>query len=74
MPEGGGTSQGEIPLIPNGDMLLHPRAQTDRSGLNGTATDPSGAVIQGVVVTAISEATGLRRETTTPTKSLNVRR
>ena len=28
-------------------------------------TDPSGAVIQGVVVTAISEATGLRRETIT---------
>jgi len=40
-------------------------AQTDRSGLNGTVTDPSGAVIQGVAVTAISEATGLRRETTT---------
>jgi len=40
-------------------------AQTDRSALNGTVTDPSGAVIQGVVVTAISEATGLRRETTT---------
>ncbi len=40
-------------------------AQTDRSALNGTVTDSSGAVIQGVVVTAISEATGLRRETAT---------
>ena len=33
--------------------------------ITGTVTDPSGAVIQGVVVTATSEATGLRRETTT---------
>src|SRR6266436_5185979 len=40
-------------------------AQTDRSSLNGTVTNPSGAVIQGVVVTAVSESTGLRRETTT---------
>src|SRR5713226_4547742 len=50
-----------IPLLYS--FTLH--AQTDRSALNGTVTDPSGAVIQGVVVTAISEATGLRRETTT---------
>src|SRR5437879_2743530 len=50
-----------IPLLYS--FTLH--AQTDRSALNGTVTDPSGAIIQGVVVTAISEATGLRRETTT---------
>ena len=50
-----------IPLLYS--STLH--AQTDRSALNGTVTDPSGAIIQGVVVTAISEATGLRRETTT---------
>src|SRR5712692_7964843 len=46
-------------------ICLSLSAQTDRSSLNGTVTDPSGAVIQGVVVTAISETTGLRRETTT---------
>src|SRR5262249_18026236 len=40
-------------------------AQTDRSALNGTVTDPSGAVIQGVIITAISKTTRLRRETTT---------
>src|SRR5205823_1763640 len=40
-------------------------AQTDRSSINGTVSDPSGAVIQGVVVTAVSESTGLRRETRT---------
>ena len=50
-----------IPLLYS--FTVH--AQTDRSALNGTVTDPSGAVIQGVVVTAISEETGLRRLTTT---------
>ena len=37
-------------------------AQTDRSSLNGTVTDPTGAVIPNVVVKAVSESTGLRRE------------
>ena len=35
-----------IPLLYS--STLH--AQTDRSALNGTVTDPSGAIIQGVVV------------------------
>jgi len=37
-------------------------AQADRSGLNGTMTDPSGRVLPGVQVLALQNATGLRRE------------
>ena len=37
-------------------------AQTDRSGLNGTVTDPSGRVLTDVQVLALQNATGLRRE------------
>ena len=40
-------------------------AQTDRSSLNGTVTDPTGAVVPNVVVKADSESTGLRRDTRT---------
>jgi len=36
--------------------------QADRSGLNGTMTDPSGRVLPGVQVLALQNATGLRRE------------
>jgi len=43
-------------------------AQVDRSGLNGTVTDPSGRVLPQVHVTAVHSATGLRRETTTSPK------
>ena len=37
-------------------------AQADRSGLNGTITDPSGRVLPDVQVLALEDATGLRRE------------
>src|SRR5947207_1890135 len=40
-------------------------AQTDRSSLNGTVTDPTGAVVPNVVVKADSQSTGLRRDTRT---------
>jgi hypothetical protein len=39
-------------------------AQIDRTGLNGTVSDPSGRVLQQARVTAVQNATGLRRETT----------
>src|SRR5215831_7713885 len=40
-------------------------AQVDRADLNGTVTDPSGAVIVGAKVDAISVATGKEREVLT---------
>ena len=39
-------------------------AQVDRAGLNGTVTDPTGRVLPQTHVTAVQDATGLRRETT----------
>ncbi len=39
-------------------------AQVDRAGLNGTVTDPSGRVLPQTHITAVQDATGLRRETT----------
>jgi hypothetical protein len=39
--------------------------QVDRSGLNGTVTDPSGRFLPQAHVTAVHNATGLQRETTT---------
>ncbi len=39
-------------------------AQVDRAGLNGTVTDSSGRVLPQTRVTAVHNATGLRRETT----------
>ncbi|HTC96008.1 MAG TPA: carboxypeptidase regulatory-like domain-containing protein [Terriglobales bacterium] len=45
-------------------LLLTPlaQAQVDRAGLNGTITDPSGRILPKVHVTALLDATGLRRE------------
>ena len=40
-------------------------AQTDRAAINGTVTDPSGAVVPDARIEAESSSTGLRRETTT---------
>jgi len=40
-------------------------AQIDRASLNGTVTDPSGAVIPGVRVRAVSTETGTGREVVT---------
>src|ERR1700744_1078532 len=39
-------------------------AQVDRAGLNGTVTDSSGRVLPRTHVSAVHNATGLRRETT----------
>ena len=38
-------------------------AQVDRAGLNGTVTDPSRRVLPQTHITAVHNATGLRRET-----------
>ena len=38
-------------------------AQVDRAGLNGTVTDASGGVLPQARITAVHNATGLRRET-----------
>ncbi len=43
-------------------------AQVDRATLNGTVTDPSGAVIQDVKVELVSTTTGSQRETVTGPK------
>ncbi len=40
-------------------------AQLDRSGLNGTVTDPTGRGLAGAQVLAVQDATGLRRTTLT---------
>ena len=40
-------------------------AQVDRSGLNGTVTDPAGSVVPGVHVVVTMPDTGLVRETYT---------
>ena len=40
-------------------------AQVDHSSLNGTVTDASRSIVPGARVTAVSSATGFRRETTT---------
>src|SRR6266567_4837099 len=50
-----------IPLLYS--FTLH--AQTDRSALNGTVTDQTGAVVQQVTVQAKSTSTGWVRETVT---------
>src|ERR1700757_2852017 len=39
-------------------------AQTDRAGLSGTVTDPSGRVLPQTNVTAVQASTGLQRKTT----------
>src|SRR4029077_7396002 len=41
------------------------RAQVDRATLSGTVTDPSGAIVSGAKIEAVSITTGLHRETTT---------
>lgn len=45
-------------------VLYWSPAQVDRSGLSGTVTDPSGRMLPGVHITAVQDATGLRREAT----------
>src|ERR1035441_7231469 len=46
-------------------LALPLAAQVDYASLNGTVTDPSGAVVQGARVAAVSSVTSFRRETTT---------
>ena len=42
-------------------------AQTDRTGLTGTVTDPSGRVLPNVQILALQDVTGFRREASTAT-------
>ncbi len=42
-------------------------SQTQLATVSGTITDPSGAVVSGVVVTIVSQGTGLKRSTPTDT-------
>ncbi|HEY8410127.1 MAG TPA: TonB-dependent receptor, partial [Pyrinomonadaceae bacterium] len=46
--------------------------QAARGTLNGTVTDPNGAVVAGVKITATLEAAGIRRETVTNDQGLYV--
>jgi len=46
-------------------LSLAPVAQLPTSTLNGTVTDPQGAVVAGAKVAIINAATGVSRETTT---------
>jgi hypothetical protein len=46
-------------------LALPLSAQVDYASLNGTVTDATKSVVQGARVTAVSAATGFRRETTT---------
>src|SRR5215467_743433 len=41
------------------------RGQTFRGAINGTVTDPSGAIVPGATVTARDKATGLEHATVT---------
>jgi outer membrane receptor protein involved in Fe transport len=54
-----------IPFLVLIGLALPLAAQVDYASLNGTVTDPSGALVQGARVAAVSSATGFRRETTT---------
>jgi Carboxypeptidase regulatory-like domain/TonB dependent receptor len=48
-------------------------AQQDRTGLNGTVTDPSGRALPDVHVIVLQDATGLQRETvTTPSGTFDL--
>jgi Carboxypeptidase regulatory-like domain len=48
-------------------------AQVDRAGLNGTVTDSSGRVVPQAHITAVHNATGLRREaTSSPTGTYDI--
>ena len=42
-------------------------SQTQLATVSGTITDPSGAVVSGVVVTIVSQGTGLKRSAPTDT-------
>ena len=46
--------------------------QAARATLTGTVTDPNGAVIAGVKITATTESAGIRRETVTNSEGLYV--
>src|ERR1039458_5243635 len=54
-----------IPFLLSIGLALPLAAQVDYASLNGTVTDPSGALVQGARVAAVSSDTGFRRETTT---------
>ena len=54
-----------IPFLLLIGLSLPLAAQVDYASLNGTVTDPSGALVQGARVAAVSSDTGFRRETTT---------
>jgi outer membrane receptor protein involved in Fe transport len=54
-----------IPFLLLIGLALPLAAQVDYASLNGTVTDPSGALVQGARVAAVSSDTGFRRETTT---------
>jgi Carboxypeptidase regulatory-like domain/TonB dependent receptor len=43
-------------------LLTSSPAQVDRAGLNGTVTDPAGRVLPLAHISAVQDATGLRRE------------
>src|SRR5205085_3409414 len=45
-------------------------AQLPTSTLNGTVTDPQGAAVAGAKVTAVNQATGVTRDTTTDSQGL----
>src|SRR5712692_4794865 len=45
-------------------------AQTDRANLTGTVTDPSGAVVAGASVTAVTSGTAVNRSTETNSKGI----
>src|SRR5260370_40402017 len=45
-------------------------AQLPTSTLNGTVTDPQGAVVAGAKVSVVSQGTGAVRDTTTDTAGL----
>ena len=47
-------------------------AQTFRGGINGSVTDPSGAVVPGAAVEAVDAATGVSHKTITTTDGVYV--
>src|SRR5664279_3783115 len=56
-----------VAIVLFGLVALNANAQTFRGAINGTVTDPSGAVVAGAQVKALETATGIEHSTVSTT-------